>query len=193
MFWDFLQLLEDGEPVEEGVLEGLLEVHPPVGVVVEHPSHQVQHHRLLLAFPGRRSMPSEKEGVGKKGNCSMTPWMCAITRIKSGAKKSTYWKLTKSHVDVLLCNITSNLTLIWEDESATKCCGKRGIWLRYSRSGEISKNMQENRPAQKISKKPYFQSSLWIADVQLVAKAKTGKEWDMVHISKSFICCAGEI
>ena len=68
MFGDFLQLLEDGEPVEEGVLEGLLEVHPPVGVVVEHPSHQVQHHRLLLSLPCGRSMPSAKEGVGKKGN-----------------------------------------------------------------------------------------------------------------------------
>ena len=64
MFGDFLQLLEDGEPVEEGVLEGLLEGDPPVGVVVEHPGDQVQHHRLLLSFPGRRSMPSAKKAIG---------------------------------------------------------------------------------------------------------------------------------
>ena len=61
MFGDFLQLLEDGEPVEEGVLEGFLEGHPPIRVVVEHPSYQVQHHGLLLTLPGGRTVPSAKE------------------------------------------------------------------------------------------------------------------------------------
>ena len=65
MFGDFLQLLEDGEPVEEGVLEGLLEGDPPVGVVVEHPGDQVQHHRLLLTLPGGWTMPSENKEISR--------------------------------------------------------------------------------------------------------------------------------
>ena len=58
MFGDFLQLLEDGEPVEEGVLEGLLEGDPSVGVVV-------QHHRLLLTLPGGWTMPSENKEISR--------------------------------------------------------------------------------------------------------------------------------
>ena len=65
MFGDFLQLLEDGEPVEEGVLEGLLEGDPPVGVVVEHPGDQVQHHRLLLTLPRGWTMPSENKEISR--------------------------------------------------------------------------------------------------------------------------------
>ena len=56
---------------------------------------------------------------------------------------------------VLLCNITSNLTLIWEDERKAKCSGKRGIWLRYSRSGEIRKIYAEP-PGTKNMQKAQF-------------------------------------
>ena len=54
MFGDFLQLLEDGQPVEEWVLEGFLEGHPPLRVVVEHPGHEVEHDALLLPVPAGR-------------------------------------------------------------------------------------------------------------------------------------------
>ena len=47
---DVLELLEDWQPIEEGVPQSFLEAHPPVGLVVKHPRYQVQHHTLLLQW-----------------------------------------------------------------------------------------------------------------------------------------------
>ena len=140
MFGDFLQLLEDGEPVEEGVLEGFLEGHPPIRVVVEHPSNQVQHHGFLLTLPGGRAVPSAKEQMfAMNGDVRLCEaiWMCYIVVLHNQQAIGRYSGKMRQ----------------------TPNCLAKGHLAEIFKKRTNTKNMQ-NHPGQKICKKPNSHSTL---------------------------------